>query len=78
MADATDGDRATLPPPREEVHLPDPSYLPFLVAFGITLAVLGIVLNIGMVVIGVAIALWCLVKWIRHTREEMSELPLEH
>jgi uncharacterized membrane protein YidH (DUF202 family) len=31
-----------------------------------------------LVVIGVAIAVVAVVRWIRQTREEMAELPLEH
>ena len=67
-----------LPQPTEEVHLPDPSYLPPAMAFGIAISVVGIVLSWFIVALGVLIFLITLVKWIRLTREEMSELPLEH
>jgi hypothetical protein len=66
------------PPPSEEVHLPEPSYLPALLALGLTLAITGVVLWWVISVIGVAIALVAMVRWIRQTREEMAELPLEH
>jgi uncharacterized membrane protein (DUF485 family) len=66
------------PPPTEEIHLPEPSYLPVVVALGTTLALVGIVLTWVITAIGVAIALYALVKWIRLTREEMARLPLEH
>ncbi|TMK64114.1 MAG: hypothetical protein E6G53_09435 [Actinobacteria bacterium] len=49
-----------------------------MVALGITLAVVGVVLSWFISGIGVAIALVSIVRWIRQTREEMSELPLEH
>ena len=78
MADLPDGGNGALPPPSEEVHLPEPSYLPVMVALGITLAVVGVVLSWFITAIGVAIALVSIVRWIRQTREEMSELPLEH
>jgi hypothetical protein len=64
--------------PTEEVHLPDPSYLPVWTAFGITVGLVGILLSWVIFGIGVAIALFAIVKWIRQTREEISDLPLEH
>jgi hypothetical protein len=67
-----------LPPPAEEIHLPEPSYLPVLVALGTMIAVIGVVLSWIIVGIGVLIALVALIRWIRLTREEMAELPLEH
>ena len=76
MADETTN--GTLPPPSEEIHLPDPSYMPVLLAFGTTIAVVGVVLTWVMVAIGVIIVLVALTRWIRQTREEMAELPLEH
>jgi hypothetical protein len=76
MAERLDG--GTLPPPSEEVHLPEPSYLPALVALGITLALVGVVLTWFLTGLGVVIFLVATVRWIRQTREEMAELPLEH
>jgi Cytochrome c oxidase subunit IV len=64
--------------PGELVHLPGPSYLPVATAFGLTLAVIGVVLSWTLVAIGVVIALVAIVRWIGETREEISELPLEH
>jgi Flp pilus assembly protein TadB len=65
-------------PPGELIHLPGPSYLPVLLAFGIALAVVGVVVSIFLVVAGVAISAVVLVRWIREARQEMAELPLEH
>ena len=78
MADEIEREDGALPPPTEEVHLPEPSYLPASLALGITLAVVGIILNIVVVAIGVIISVISLYKWIRQTRREMAELPLEH
>jgi hypothetical protein len=66
------------PPPGEAIHLPGPSYLPALTAFGISLAVCGVVLALPMVVIGLLITLVSVWRWIRETRTEIAELPLEH
>jgi hypothetical protein len=78
MADRTDGGNGALPPPTEEVHLPEPSYLPVTLALGITLAVVGVVLSPILAGLGLLLAVVVLVRWIRQTREEMAELPLEH
>ena len=67
-----------LTPPSEEIHLPDPSYMPVLLAFGATLVVVGVVLTWIMVAIGLILVVVAMTRWIRQTREEMAELPLEH
>ena len=64
--------------PGESIHLPGPSYQPVVIAFGLTLAVTGVVLFPAVAVIGVVIFLVALIGWIRDTRREMSELPLDH
>ena len=67
-----------VPPASEELHLPGPSYLPVLTALGITLALVGVVVSTVIVAIGLIITLVSVVRWVRETREEMAELPLEH
>jgi Cytochrome c oxidase subunit IV len=67
-----------VPPPGEPVHLPGPSYLPVLVALGVTVTLVGIVIAWYLVVIGAVIALVTVFLWIKETREEIGELPLEH
>jgi hypothetical protein len=62
----------------EPVHLPGPSFLPVVVALGITLAVVGVVINWVMFGIGVAITVYAIAKWIAETREDIADLPLEH
>jgi hypothetical protein len=66
------------PPPGEAIHLPGPSYLPVVTAFGLTIAVTGIVLSWVLVGIGVVIAVVAIWRWIGDTRRDISELPLEH
>jgi hypothetical protein len=67
-----------LPPVGEEIHLPGPSLQPVLLAFGITLAIVGITATIFLVIAGVVLSLAVIVLWIRDTRREIGELPLEH
>jgi hypothetical protein len=77
MPDETNGGGA-LPPPSEEIHLPEPSYLPALTALGITIALVGVILTWAITAIGAVIALVAIVRWVRMSREEMAELPLGH
>lgn len=73
--------RVTDPPadaPGESIHLPGPSYQPALVAFGVTLVVVGVVIQPVLSAIGLVITAVTLFRWIRDTRSEISELPLEH
>ncbi|MEA2397093.1 MAG: hypothetical protein QOK25_649 [Thermoleophilaceae bacterium] len=77
MADSADGGNGGLPPPAEQIHLPEPSYLPVTLALGITLAIVGVVLSPILTVLGLLLAVVVIVRWIRQTREEMAELPRE-
>ena len=62
----------------EAIHLPGPSYQPVVLAFGLTLAITGVVIFPAVSVIGIVIVLVTLYMWIRDTRRETRELPLEH
>jgi Flp pilus assembly protein TadB len=77
MAHQVEHDPA-LPPPAEALHMPEPSYLPVVLALGIMITLVGILTGIMVVVIGAIISLTVLVRWIRSAREELNELPLEH
>lgn len=61
----------------EEIHLPGPSILPLLTAVGITLALIGITTMIELSVIGGILTIVCVARWIKDTRREVNELPLE-
>lgn len=67
-----------VPPAGEQVHLPGPSYLPAWTAFGITIALVGVLLNWVIFGIGVAITVVVVIRWVGETREDMAQLPLEH
>jgi Cytochrome c oxidase subunit IV len=69
---------AEAPPAGEAVHLPGPSYLPVLTAAGTAIMLVGVVLTWVIVVIGATIALVSIIRWIRDTRRDIAELPLEH
>ena len=72
----TGGEHA--PAAGEAVHLPGPSYLPVIVAAATTILVVGVVISWALVVIGAAIDVYAIGRWIRDTRRDISELPLEH
>jgi hypothetical protein len=66
------------PPPGEEIHLPGPTLLPFVMAIGITLLVVGTTITLLMSALGLVIFLITLFMWIRDTRRDISELPEDH
>jgi type IV secretory pathway TrbD component len=66
------------PPAGEAIHLPGPTYLPVVTAVGITIAVVGVVQNWVLVALGLLITVVAVVRWIRDTRRDMAELPLQH
>jgi hypothetical protein len=63
------------PPTGEQVHMPRSSWLPVLLAVGLTLALIGVTLGIEISIVGLLITITVLVRWIRSARQEMSELP---
>jgi hypothetical protein len=65
------------PPVGEEIHLPGPTILPLLTALGITLTLIGITTFIEFTVIGGILTIVCIVRWIKDTRREIDELPLD-
>ena len=67
-----------VPPPGEAIHLPGPSYLPVIVALGLTLAIVGVVINWFVCGAGVLITLYAILRWVGDTRRDIAELPLEH
>jgi hypothetical protein len=67
-----------VPPTGEEIHLPGPSLLPLLTAVGVTLALVGVTTFPELTVVGVVLTVVCVIRWIRDTRREIDELPLDH
>jgi hypothetical protein len=65
------------PPVGEEIHLPGPSILPLLTAVGITLMLVGVTTFIEFTIAGTILTVWCVARWIKDTRREINELPLD-
>ena len=78
MAGEPEAPEEELPQPTEQVHMPEPSYLPVVVAFGVTLVLVGVILNWILSIIGGIIALVAIVRWVREARADIAELPLAH
>ena len=67
-----------VPPAGEEIHLPGGSIQPVLLTVGITVALVGVTTSIFLVIAGAILAVAVIVAWIRDTRRDIDELPLEH
>lgn len=78
MAQEVTESSGRLPQPTEEVHLPDPSFLPVNLSIGVTIVLVGVVLSWIIAALGLIIVIWVIAKWIASARREMRELPLEH
>ena len=66
------------PPVGEEIHLPGPSLIPLLTAAGITVALVGVTTTWFLSIVGGILTIVCIVLWVRDTRRDVSELPLDH
>jgi hypothetical protein len=66
-----------VPPAGEEIHLPGPTILPLLTALGITLLLVGLTTFVEFTVVGAVLTLGCVVRWIKDTRRDVDELPLD-
>jgi hypothetical protein len=67
-----------VPQAGEPIHMPDPTYLPVIVALGVTIALVGVVMSWFVFGLGMAITLVAVLRWVRDTRRDVSELPLSH
>ena len=63
------------PPAGEHIHLPGPSLQPLLLTLGITLTLVGVTLNLFLVVCGLIMTVWVIIRWSADTRREMAALP---
>ena len=67
-----------VPPAGEEIHLPGASIQPLLLAFGITLALVGVTLGRFLLVSGLVLTVWVTIRWIADTRRDINALPEDH
>jgi hypothetical protein len=67
-----------IPPVGEEIHLPGGSIQPLLLTIGITMALLGVTLGVPLLIAGLVLTVWVIVRWVADTRRDIAELPLHH
>jgi hypothetical protein len=66
------------PPVSEEIHMPAPSILPLINAAGLALAIVSLTISWIFVAFGLLVFLITTVRWIRDTRRDIADLPLDH
>ena len=67
-----------VPPAGEEIHLPGPSVQPLLLSVGITMALLGVTIFFPFTIAGLILTVAVIIRWVRDTRRDIDQLPLEH
>jgi hypothetical protein len=71
-------DNGAAPPVGEEVHMPAPSILPLINAAALALTIVSLTLNHIITAVAGIVFLITVVIWIRDTRRDIAELPLDH
>ena len=66
------------PPVGEEVHMPEPSVLPLINAAALAITIVSITISWYVVAAGGVVFLITTARWIRDTRRDIANLPLEH
>jgi sterol desaturase/sphingolipid hydroxylase (fatty acid hydroxylase superfamily) len=67
-----------VPPAGEQFHMPAPSALPLVNAAALAAAIVSITISWWLVGFAMIIFVATTIRWIRDTRHEIAELPLEH
>jgi hypothetical protein len=67
-----------IPPVGEEIHLPGPTILPFLLAVGITCMIVGLTIAWALTIAGAVLSIAVVIRWVADTRRDIAELPVEH
>jgi uncharacterized membrane protein (DUF485 family) len=73
-----DLEQTPAPPVGEQIHMPEPSLLPIVNAFGVAIAIIGVTISRAMVVTGAIVFLVSTIIWIVKARREFDDLPAEH
>ena len=65
-----------VPPAGEEIHVPEGSIQPLLVAVFLTLFLVGLTFHWILLVIGGVGVVWTIARWIADARHELADLPV--
>ena len=68
----------TVPPVGEEIHMPASSVLPLINAAALAGAIVTITFNTVLCILLAIVWLWTTIIWVRDTRRDIAELPLDH
>ncbi len=66
------------PPAGEEIHMPASSILPLINAAALSLTIVSLTLNHVLTLVAGIVFLITVVIWIRDTRRDIADLPLDH
>ena len=69
---------AEAPPAGEQIHLPGPSLVPVINAFGVALALVGLTMSWWVTGAGLVLFVLSLLRWVADTRRDIDALPLDH
>jgi hypothetical protein len=75
---SSDDQQSTVPPVGEEIHMPASSVLPLINAAALAGAIVTITFNTVLCILLAIVFLWTTVIWVRDTRRDIAELPLDH
>ena len=75
MSSSTEPTKVPAGPAGEEIHLPGPTPIPLITGIATTMVVVGSTNSLIIAGAGVLLLGWCLVRWIRESRESFTELP---
>ena len=64
-----------IPEATELVYVPEPSWLPFFAAGGITAILLGLFAGLFWAIVGAVVLLIALIVWIKQIGSEVSRMP---
>lgn len=67
-----------VPPAGEEIHLPGASLQPLLLAVGITFSLVGVTMGNFVMISGLVLTVWVIIRWIADTRRDINALPADH
>jgi Flp pilus assembly protein TadB len=68
----------TAPPAGEEIHMPASSIIPLVNAAGLALTIVSLTMNHLLTVLGGVVFVISTIVWIRDTRRDIADLPLDH
>ena len=72
---APDGDSRRVPEPTELVYVPQPSWIPFFAAAGLTALLVGLYAGIVWAIIGAVVLIAAMLAWLRRVGDEVSRMP---